>query len=111
MTHNRCTSIDQGIETDTQHRSPCGDCPWARNSLPGWLGGLTAAEFCDIARSDEPYGCHTMTNQQCAGMAVFRRNTCKLPRPPALVLPADHASVFSTHAEFSAHHEHKRGQK
>lgn len=97
-------SSDEAVEAECQHTTPCSDCPWRRDSLNGWLGGHTAEEFVDIARSDFPYPCHTIKNQQCAGMAIYRRNTLKAPRPPAIMLEKDKETVFATPMEFTAHH-------
>lgn len=98
-------SSDEAVEAECQHTEPCSDCPWRRDALKGWLGGHTADEFVDIARSDFPYPCHTITNQQCAGMAIYRRNICKVPRPPAIVLEKDTETVFATPMEFTEHHK------
>lgn len=97
-------SSDEAKPKVTQHRRPCSDCPWARSALPGWLGSLTAGEWLEVARSDEAVPCHAHAGPQCAGLAVYRRNTCKLPVGDALVLPADRQAVFATPAEFMAHH-------
>jgi len=45
-------------------------------------------------------------NQQCAGLAVYRRNICKSPRPGsgALVLDSDKLNVFANPMEFMDHH-------
>jgi hypothetical protein len=101
---SKLVSTDEATVSDCQHTTPCGDCPWRRDSLSAWLGGHTAEEFVDIARSDFPYHCHTVATQQCAGMAIYRRNTLKVPRPPALVLEKDKEHVFATPMEFIEHH-------
>lgn len=91
----------------TQHKSPCSDCPWARKALPGWLGSLTADEWVVVAHGDGVVPCHTVGNQQCAGMAIYRANVCKSVRPqdpPAVVLPADRKKVFASPMEFKEHH-------
>lgn len=103
--NRKLISTEEAVESDHQHTTPCSDCPWRRDSLNGWLGGHTPEEFLRIAHADTTYNCHAVTNQQCAGMAVYRRNTCKSTRPPMLTLPADHATVFSNRMQFQAHHE------
>lgn len=70
-----------------QHTAPCSDCPWRRDSIPGWLGGDTSKEFVRLGHSDDVYNCHVITNQQCAGLAVFRANVIKRCDPPNLRLP------------------------
>lgn len=89
-----------------QHTLPCADCPWARTALPGWLGGLTADEWLDAARSDARIDCHTRSGAQCAGAAIYRGNICKRPRDPSVLrLASDPACVFRSPQEFLAHHE------
>lgn len=100
----KLVTSDEAVEAFCQHTAPCNDCPWRRDSLNGWLGGHSAEEFVRIAGSDIPYACHTVMNQQCAGMAVYRRNTLKMPRPPALILEKDKETVFATPTEFINHH-------
>jgi hypothetical protein len=48
--------------------------------------------------------CHCTTNRQCAGIAIYRRNVAKLPRPPNLVLQADREKVFASRQQFTEHH-------
>lgn len=88
---------------------PCSDCPMARTALNGWLGGATPEEYAQLAHSDTIVSCHVQTNVQCAGMAIYRRNVCKRVTPPGLILPADHAAVFSNPMEFKAHHSKTPG--
>jgi hypothetical protein len=91
--------------SSVQHKTPCSDCPFRRDSMPGWLGGNTPEYFMQMANSDFPYSCHTKIGPQCAGMAVFRSNICKSPRDPdILVLPKNKVAVFAWHDEFIAHH-------
>lgn len=44
-------------------KAPCQDCPFLKDSLPGWLGGDRAAE---ILAADS-FVCHKKTDMQCAG--------------------------------------------
>lgn len=88
-----------------QHTKPCSDCPWARTALVNWLGPLDVDEWIEVAHGDGEPGCHTTTNQSCAGLAIFRANVCKQPRDPkALRLPRDAVKVFVSDVEFKAHH-------
>ena len=98
----------------------CNDCPWWRTSTPGWLGPMTAEEWIELARSDDPIACHQTIKveegqeagdwnhpmmRQCAGAAIFRANICKSPRSPEVArLPSDREAIFATPAEFLAHH-------
>lgn len=106
----RLISSDQAIPVSAQHTEPCGDCPFSVYSINGWLGGHTPEEFIQIAMSDELYPCHTLLGPQreklqCAGLAVFRANTCKISRyKQALRLPAHQVNVFATARAFVEHH-------
>lgn len=88
-----------------QHTKPCFDCPWARAAFPGWLGSMSADEWVALAHGEGSADCHTVSNQNCAGLAIYRSNVCKDPRAPnALRLPADRALVFGNPMEFKKHH-------
>lgn len=100
----RLITSAEAVPQETQHTSPCSDCPWRRDSLSGWLGGATPDAWLATAHSDTYVPCHTVGNQQCAGVAVYRRNTCKHVEPPLLTLPADKTAVFAWRDEFTTHH-------
>jgi len=88
-----------------QHTSPCSDCPFARTALRGWLGNMSPAQWIQIAHGDGIIECHTVSNQQCAGAAIYRANVCKDPRNrEALRLPANKTRVFGQITEFLQHH-------
>lgn len=92
----RLVSSDEATPSRTQHTRPCGDCPWRRDALEGWLGNLTADAWLAAAHGDARIDCHTLIGPQCAGSAIYRANVCKLPRDPAtLRLPADRRNVFA----------------
>ena len=107
FTARKGITSEEAVVGKVQHTKACSDCPWRRDSLKGWLGGHSPEEFVHIAHSDTRYDCHTLKGQQCAGMAIYRRNTCKRVDPPLLTLPADHEHVFSNRREFLGHHELK----
>lgn len=92
---------------------PCSDCPWRRDSLPGWLGeatpdNSTPEEWIRIAHAEFLLECHVISNMQCAGAAIYRRNICKLPRDKNLLtLPADREKVFAMPKQFLEHHRGK----
>lgn len=109
MKPRKLISRDEAVRGKTQHTQACSDCPWRRDALNGWLGGNAVETFLAIAHSDTRYDCHAIMGAQCAGMAIYRRNTCKRVEPPLLVLPADHDTIFSNRMEFSAHHAAKPG--
>lgn len=101
----KCVSHAEAKPSKVQHKTPCSDCPFRRDALPGWLGGNTAEDFVSFARGDEPYPCHTKIGPQCAGLAIFRANICKSPRnPEALIAPQNKRLVFAWTDEFLKHH-------
>lgn len=99
------TTSEEAVTAPCQHTTPCHDCPWRRDSLPGWLGGASVEEWTGAARGDEMIQCHVIRNQQCAGAAIFRKNIAKLPRDQdCLMLPADREKVFASPGQFTEHH-------
>lgn len=110
-----------------QHKAPCSDCPWARKSVPGWLGPNSVNTWIGAAHSDGIIACHTRLvsrevtgrygnetanavsrrcngHWQCAGAAIYRANVVKSPRDPLILqLPANKVTVFSW-GEFERHH-------
>lgn len=109
MAQHRLISSTEAVEAPQQHTAVCSDCPWSRKSLPGWLGGEPADTWIKEAHSDSLVPCHVISNQQCAGIAIYRANVCKTPRYPGVLrLPANSTSVFSTPAEFIQHHQIER---
>jgi hypothetical protein len=95
----------QAKPSKKQHTSPCSDCPFSRKALPGWLGTLTAEEWVQAVHGEARIDCHTVSNQQCAGAAIYRANVCKSPRDKSLLrLPPNTTKVFSWMTEFIAHH-------
>jgi hypothetical protein len=105
MKHQLVTA-DQAKPRKRQHTSPCSDCPWARKSLKGWIGNFSISEWLAAAHGESLIDCHTVSNQQCAGSAIFRANVCKLPRDQKLLrLPQNKVSVFANDLEFRLHHQ------
>lgn len=97
----------------------CNDCPWRRVAKAGWLGPHSAEEWLVMVHGETPIACHQtiVANEegqgdwghegirQCRGAAIFRENTAKTPRNPTVARgPADDEAVFTTNAEFLAHH-------
>jgi hypothetical protein len=95
----------EAVPAAAQHVRPCGDCPWRRDALPGWLGSLSARDWLAAAHGEATADCHTLAGPQCAGLAIYRANVLKRPRnPAALTLPADREAVFARPDEFLNHH-------
>lgn len=97
-------SSDESVVGKKQHTLPCSDCPMARSALPGWLGSASPQEYSNLAHSDEIVDCHVISNMQCAGMAIYRRNVCKWVVDGGLKLPKDTDIVFANRMEFLDHH-------
>ena len=106
MKRTKLITIDEAVEAKGQHKRPCSDCPWSRESLPGWLGGVSVDTWLKEAHGNMDIPCHTLKGAQCAGAAIYRTNVCKLHvADGVLLLPADRERVFATPLEFKAHHE------
>lgn len=99
-------STEDATDAPCQLKKPCSDCPWAREAVHGWLGGETPEAWVHAAHGEEKVACHVHPNVQCAGLAIYRGNVCKLPRDQnVLVLPPDRELVFATPNEFLEHHK------
>lgn len=98
-------------------KKPCKECAFSRSITPGALGGSEPEVY--IGQTNGPFyipcHCHyssdtpdwkdrAMQAPQCAGSRIFRANIGKENHPSLLGLEADHESVFSSPAEFIAHH-------
>lgn len=104
MKAGQLISSAEAVPAKAQHKTPCSDCPWARASLNGWLGGVSIEDWIAEAHADAPIECHVLAGAECAGAAIYRSNVCKTPRFAKLRLPADRKVVFATPAEFREHH-------
>ena len=105
-------------------KTPCKQCPFRRTSPRGYLGSYSSpADFlASHYHADVPAPCHCSIDYEkegweadwkagkvgrlCAGQAALYRNSCKQPRPPTPITPADDANpdVFDWTHEFLAHH-------
>ncbi len=104
-------------------KEPCRECPFRRESAPGWLGADTPENFIETTLADYEMPCHQTVNyedpgwfteldkaQACAGSLIFFSNICKRSRDPKRPrLPADRTNVFTNPFEFLKHH--KRGSR
>lgn len=107
-------TCDEAITLKSQHAKPCADCPFSRGCIKGWLGGssvnkgelASVDEWLWAAHGESRIDCHTTTNMQCAGAAIYRANVCKDPRDKSLLrLPPDKTLCFASPVEFRNHHE------
>lgn len=85
--------------------TPCGECPFRKKSIPGWLGGGGPEDFVRDTMNDALMPCHTDKNfikardaehtpeefqealldgsiQHCAGARIFFKNQCKMSQNP-----------------------------
>ena len=85
----------------------CSDCPLRRDALSGWLGGSTPEEYTRLCHSDAVVKCHVHAGSRCAGLAIYRKNTCK-SQPSEHALPGDHVSIFSNLMQFIEHRRDAR---
>jgi hypothetical protein len=98
---------------------PCKECPFARACESGKLGGATPTKFVGQAHGPFVLSCHSDgeydqstalakwdTLAPCAGAAIYRANTGRAELMPEAIysLPEDRETVFSSAAEFLAHH-------
>lgn len=103
----------------THVQKPCKDCPFSREVKPGALGGSPVNTYIGQAYGPFVIPCHkhcdftdpdwkqkTIDTPQCAGVAIFRANIGVSPYLPAMIhtLAPNHDAVFSSPAEFMAHH-------
>jgi hypothetical protein len=96
----------EAAPSSVQHTTPCSDCPWRRDALPGWLGSLDVDEWLKSAHGETRMECHTVKGPQCAGAAIYRANMLKSPRDKSLLrLTPDRETVFANPNEFRKHHE------
>lgn len=96
-------AIGEAEPASKQLTGACSDCPLRRDAIRGWLGGSTPEEYVRLCHSDEVVECHVHAGSRCAGLAIYRRNTCKR-QPAEHTLPSDHVTIFSNQIEFLKHH-------
>jgi hypothetical protein len=112
MKNGKLITADEAKVTKKQHTSPCSDCPFRRDSVPGWLGDMSAEEWYQLAHGEGRADCHATIQAdgdawQCAGLAIYRANVCKSVRDETQMrLPADRVKVFGF-GEFMKHHTMK----
>lgn len=101
-----------------QCKTPCAECAFRRDIAPGALGGSAPEVY--VGQTNGPFyiPCHShyksdtpdwkdkaMQAPQCAGSRVFRANIGNENHPSLLGMDSDHETVFSSQAEFVAHHK------
>jgi len=79
-------------------KTPCEQCPFRKNSLPGWLGPYeNAQELLNVINAEIHFMCHMTLGQDdddevdeskmkyCKGALLFMINNGKLPRDKELM--------------------------
>lgn len=67
-------------------KKPCKECPFKKNSLPGWLGGETAQSTFDMVSHEVDFACHMTRDKdvekmsRCRGFLLFTIKSCKTPK-------------------------------
>jgi hypothetical protein len=95
--------------TKRQHTSPCSDCPFLRDAVPGWLGMTPPEKWEDMAQSFDGHAvCHALKKENgnrwdCVGLAIYRANIGRTARPYELQAEPNTDLVFSE-GEFVEHH-------
>lgn len=100
-------------------RLPCVECPLARASIPGRLGGYTVQQYLDILHSRADIACHLSpgfpkvmaTQRSCTGVAMYRANCGVIAGGHAeeatRFIGRNYDLVFSHQREFRSHHDRK----
>lgn len=97
---------DEAVPVAGELKKPCTDCPWARTSLRGWLGSMSADEWIAAAHGETKIDCHMFDGPQCAGAAIYRANVVKSCRDRSIVrLEPNRVKVFASPPEFLNHHK------
>ena len=100
----------------SQHTKPCRTCPFSKACTPGELGGSSAETFIGQAFGSFWLPCHECVDysnpnwktqydvNQCAGAAAARSMWFPAERNKSLIALPPHDAVFSSPADFLAHH-------
>lgn len=97
-------------------KKPCVDCPLARTSKPGALGGYTVQQYLEVLYSRADIACHLSPGfpnnleeqRSCTGVAMYRANagvpTFGNAARAVRHVDADREAAFASLEEFTAHH-------
>lgn len=68
-------------------KQPCNECPFRKNSLPGYLGGFTPEEtYQGVMTHEEDFACHLTRHKpvkemsRCRGSLLFLKKNGKMPK-------------------------------
>ena len=60
---------------------PCKQCPFLKDSIPGYLGGFSAEQTQAVALSEHEFHCHhtreSGNEKECVGRLLFASNLSK----------------------------------
>lgn len=71
-------------------KTPCNECPFRKNSIPGWLGPHKIEDFRTMASADVDFKCHmeldTLGDEAntCGGYIYWRLNSFMMAKDPYL---------------------------
>ena len=113
--------------SDNQCLKPCGECPYRKNSAPGYFGGHDPSEYHEALKEEQIVACHKRTRFKedgsidkltaCTGHIVGQIKGCKSPNGSNLALVDMHEKVRScseldswkdnslTYFDFKNHHD------
>jgi hypothetical protein len=87
-------------------KKPCNNCPFRKDSLPGWLGEERMREIL----STKSFVCHKNTNYQCAGHMIINGEQNDFVKLAARLNVSLNLSgeelVFNDHNHCIEHHKH-----
>lgn len=85
-------------------KRPCGDCPFRRDTPPGWLGEARAREILSVSS----FVCHKDHAMQCAGHMLLKgEHNAFVQIAQRLGIQLDlsgHEVVFEDASSWIAHH-------
>lgn len=107
-------------------KEPCNECPFRKNSIPGWLGGVSVKDtYQGVMHDEENFACHLTRHRpeeemsRCRGSLLFLRVNCKSPRYNQPLIKAIDEIPLKTvkncnilnGREFVEHHEKKKKKR
>lgn len=101
-----------------KHTTPCAECPWRKESAPGWLGGYPPELYADAVQENEVPACHlndhgpdSAKTAMCAGALSVCANSAIIPSKTkggkeARDIVGQRSDTFKWVRDFFAHHTH-----
>lgn len=98
-----------------RHKKPCSDCPFKKESLPGWMGGFSLDSYAQPPSVGMPTSCHqadfgsrSPKTTFCAGSCAVIANDAELERHviyPAVDEVGPREDCFPSVEAFVQHHQ------